>query len=39
MSEQSAHGAGPVLFSEKLANSQAFAGLFKEGMALVEAVK
>ena len=36
MSEQSAHGAGPVLFSEKLANSQAFAGLFKEGMALVE---
>ena len=39
MSEKSAHGtggAGPVLFSEKLANSQAFAGLFKEGMALVE---
>src|SRR6476619_8233977 len=36
MSEQSAHGAGPVLFSEKLASSQAFAGLFKEGMALVE---
>ena len=36
MSEKSAQGAGPVLFSEKLASSQAFAGLFKEGMALVE---
>jgi regulator of CtrA degradation len=36
MSENTAHGAGPVLFSEKLASSQAFAGLFKEGMALVE---
>ena len=36
MFEKSAHGAGPVLFSEKLASSQAFAGLFKEGMALVE---
>src|SRR4029077_19786567 len=36
MSEKTAQGAGPVLFSEKLANSQAFAGLFKEGMALVE---
>src|SRR6476659_4953061 len=36
MSEKSAHGTGPVLFSEKLANSQAFAGMFKEGMALVE---
>src|SRR5438552_16157093 len=36
MSEKSVQGAGPVLFSEKLANSQAFAGLFKEGMALVE---
>jgi regulator of CtrA degradation len=39
MSEKSAHGtggAGPVLFSEKLASSQAFADLFKEGMALVE---
>ena len=36
MSEISAQGAGPVLFSEKLASSQAFAGLFKEGMALVE---
>src|SRR5215207_10919730 len=36
MSENSARGAGPVSFSEKLASSQAFAGLFKEGMALVE---
>src|SRR5206468_8632666 len=36
MSEKSAHGTGPVLFGEKLAGSQAFAGLFKEGMALVE---
>src|SRR5213076_809389 len=36
MYEKSAQGAGPVLFSEKLASSQAFAGLFKEGMALVE---
>src|SRR6201989_585256 len=39
MSEKSAHGTGgtgPVLFSEKLASSQAFADLFKEGMALVE---
>src|SRR5919206_3733500 len=36
MSEKSAQGAGPVLFGEKLAGSQAFAALFKEGMALVE---
>src|SRR6188508_896164 len=39
MSEKSAHGTGgtgPVLFGEKLASSQAFADLFKEGMALVE---
>ena len=36
MFETSAEGAGPVSFSEKLASSQAFAGLFKEGMALVE---
>ena len=36
MSENSAQGAEPVSFSEKLASSQAFAGLFKEGMALVE---
>src|ERR671927_70282 len=32
MSEKSVQGTGPVLFSEKLASSQAFAGLFKEGM-------
>ena len=36
MSEKTAQDAGPVLFSERLTNSQAFAGLFKEGMALVE---
>src|SRR3977135_3219149 len=36
MSENSLRGAGPVSFSEKLASSQAFAILFKEGMALVE---
>ena len=36
MTERSARGAGPVSFSERLASSQAFAILFKEGMALVE---
>ena len=36
MSENSVQGVEPVSFSEKLASSQAFAGLFKEGMALVE---
>src|SRR5437868_14531297 len=36
MSEGSAQGTGPVSFSERLAGSQAFAVLFKEGMALVE---
>jgi regulator of CtrA degradation len=36
MSEKPAHGAGPVMFGERLANSHAFAALFKEGMALVE---
>jgi regulator of CtrA degradation len=36
MSERPARGAGPVSFSERLASSQAFAVLFKEGMALVE---
>ncbi len=36
MTERSARGAGPVSFSERLASSQAFALLFKEGMALVE---
>jgi regulator of CtrA degradation len=36
MSDKSASEAGPVSFSEKLANSQAFAALFRDGMALVE---
>jgi regulator of CtrA degradation len=36
MFEKPAQDAGPVLFGERLAGSQAFAGLFKEGMALVE---
>src|SRR5205823_5587375 len=36
MYDKSARGAGPVVFGEKLASSQAFASLFKEGMALVE---
>ena len=36
MFETSVEGPSPVSFSEKLASSQAFAGLFKEGMALVE---
>jgi regulator of CtrA degradation len=36
MSERSVRGTGPVSFSERLAGSQAFAVLFKEGMALVE---
>src|SRR3954464_7940947 len=36
MSENSARGVDPVSFSEKLAGSQAFSGLFKEGMSLVE---
>jgi regulator of CtrA degradation len=36
MSERSAQGTGPVSFSERLAGSQAFAILFKEGMTLVE---
>ena len=36
MSEQSADEAGPVSFGEKLASSQAFANLFRDGMALVE---
>ena len=36
MYDKSARGAGPVVFGERLASSQAFAGLFKEGMALVE---
>src|SRR5216117_1113011 len=36
MKERSADEAAPIYFGEKLASSQAFAGLFKEGMALVE---
>src|ERR1700742_4751162 len=36
MEKRSADGAAPIVFGEKLASSQAFAGLFKEGMALVE---
>lgn len=36
MSEKSAQNSGPVLFKEKLANSQTFSNLFKDGMALVE---
>ena len=36
MSEQSATEAGPVSFGERLANSQAFSDLFRDGMSLVE---
>ena len=36
MSEQLVNQAGPVSFGERLANSQAFADLFRDGMALVE---
>jgi len=36
MSEPSVHGAAPVPFGERLANSQAFSDLFRDGMALVE---
>ncbi|MGH9552878.1 MAG: DUF1465 family protein, partial [Terriglobales bacterium] len=36
MSDQSASEAGPVSFSERVASSQAFATLFRDGMALVE---
>ena len=36
MSEKSATEAGPVLFGERLASSQSFADLFREGMTLVE---
>jgi regulator of CtrA degradation len=36
MSEKRASGAGAVSFSERLTNSQAFATLFRDGMALVE---
>src|SRR5215831_6536252 len=36
MSEKSLSGAKPVSFGERLASSQAFAELFRDGMALVE---
>ncbi len=36
MREQSADEAAPVSFGEKLASSQAFGNLFRDGMALVE---
>jgi regulator of CtrA degradation len=36
MSDKSANQAGPVSFGERLAGSQAFSLLFREGMALVE---
>ena len=36
MKERSADEAAPIYFGEKLASSQAFAALFRDGMALVE---
>jgi regulator of CtrA degradation len=36
MSEQLVNEAAPVSFGERIANSQAFADLFRDGMALVE---
>src|SRR6266571_132411 len=36
MSEQSANEPGSVSFGERLANSQVFTDLFRDGMALVE---
>ena len=36
MSEQSVNEAEPVSFGERVANSQVFADLFRDGMALVE---
>ena len=36
MFDQSASGAGPVSFGERVANSDLFAALFRDGMALVE---
>jgi regulator of CtrA degradation len=36
MSEQLVNEAGPVFFGERVANSQVFADLFRDGMALVE---
>src|ERR1043166_8160088 len=36
MKERSADEAAPIYFGERLASSQVFAGLFRDGMALVE---
>jgi len=36
MNEHSADAAAPIIFAEKLAGSQAFSILFRDGMALVE---
>ena len=36
MSDKSAHEAAPVSFGARLAGSQSFGVLFREGMALVE---
>src|SRR2546422_8721273 len=36
MSEQTANEAAPVSFGERLASSQVFTDLFRDGMALVE---
>src|SRR4051812_43137382 len=36
MSERSANEAGPVSFGQRLASSQVFADLFRDGMQLVE---
>src|SRR5881392_2351008 len=36
MSEHLMNGVGPVSFGERLANSQSFADLFRDGMALIE---
>src|ERR1700754_2694742 len=36
MKERTVDIAAPIYFGEKLASSQAFAGLFRDGMALVE---
>ena len=36
MKERSADEVAPIAFGEKLAGSQAFAALFRDGMSLVE---
>src|SRR5260370_36804987 len=36
MKERSADEAAPIVFGEKLASSQAFSALFRDGMGLVE---